>query len=178
MTFKTKYFWNFWDIIAHCASVQSMFLDKNPTATHDFTGYAFERWDMFWKILKFQVKQIKISLFFSRCWDSNNCGSLWSGSWWLVHSHPSCQCFGLWKISNHPQFCHGALLDGRFHGSHDLEHLVPSIALRMGRRTVQTSLFDNSRIRWYDVEFDILGSCFRQIRQVMQKIVNTRWTKT
>ena len=94
--------------------------------------------------------------------DPDHGGSLWSGAGRLIHCHASRQFIGIRQIPNHLELCHWPLLDGWFHGSHDLEHLVPSIALRMGSESVQTSLANHNRIHWHDVQFSLLGSCLWQ----------------
>ena len=61
---------------------------------------------------------------------------------------------------------HRLMLDGRFDGSNDSQYLVPSIALRMGSQSVQTSFFDHSCLHWNDVQLSILGTSIRQIWKV------------
>lgn len=110
-------------------------------------------------------------LLWYRCRDWDLCCSVGSRSGWLFYSHSSCQCTWLWQVSNHSQLCHWSLLDGRFHGDYDSQHLVTSITLRMGSESVQAGFFDHHRLHWHDVQFSLLGTSLRQIRKVGGKFL-------
>ena len=61
-------------------------------------------------------------------------------------------------------FSSRSLLDGRLHGDHDPEHLVPGPGLRLGDQPVQPGSPHHGRLHRYDVQLHILGVFLGQVR--------------